>query len=354
MEKLSVKRDFQIARINPRDAKGASDHVANLRNLVSEKDDLYPGIDHWFGRRVLEGLSDGSRVAYVGYLDQSPAAAVILKMGADTKLCHINVREDLRQTGVGELLLSLVAVEARRCAKSIHVTFPRSLWNQKNLFFKSFGFADVELAPRQYRMFNDELSSRTFFSNVWSAALRKLPKLAKRFSLSGTDMTGGVMFSIQPRFGSQIMSCSKTVEIRRRFSKHWNGQRAVFYASEPTGALLGQAQISNVHKASPQQIWEHFSDRIGCDFEYFEQYVKGCDNVFAIELEDVSPLTEPIYLSTLRRYTSRNLPPPQSYVALTDKQGWSEAVGVSVMLQCLVKDMQLVPAREERGRVSTF
>jgi predicted transcriptional regulator len=142
------------------------------------------------------------------------------------------------------------------------------------------------------------------------------------------------------------MDGSKTIEIRRRFSKTWKGQRAVFYASEPTGALLGQAHIADVHKGSPQEIWHRFSKSIGCEFDYYDSYVKGCDNVYAIELADVSPLREPIYSSTLCRYTSRRLASPQSYVALTDKQGWSEAVSISVMLQCLLKDMQLPPRRE--------
>jgi predicted transcriptional regulator/GNAT superfamily N-acetyltransferase len=344
MEKLVAKQNFQLTRISQRDAAGQSDHLRNLRSLVSEKDDLYPGIDRWFDRRVIDGLSDASRRAYVGYVDEVPAAAAIIKLGVDAKVCHINVREDLRRTGVGELLLSLITMEARASAKSVHITFPRSLWAAKSHFFINFGFGSTQLAPRQYRLFNDELSARTLYSNVWSSILRTIPKLAKRFSLSGTNMDGGVLFSIQPQFGRQIMSGSKTIEIRRRFSEKWKGQRAVFYASEPSGALLGQAHIGNVHRASPDEIWKQYHEAIGCDYEYFSSYVHGCEEIFAIELENADPLVQPIYSSTLRRYSLQSLTPPQSYVALTDKQGWSEAVNVSVMLQCLDRAVQLSTA----------
>ncbi|PYI91160.1 MAG: hypothetical protein DME97_14510 [Verrucomicrobia bacterium] len=334
-------KDLQIARISARDAKGVSDHLMNLRAIVCQKEDTYPGIDKWFDKRVVGGLSAASRVAYVGYVDGVPAAAVIVKLGLDTKLCHINVRPDLRGTGVGEILLSLVTLEAKSTASSMHVTFPESLWSAKNGFFTSFGFSDVQRAKKQYRLFDEELSSRTSFSNIWTSVLKKIPKLAEKFSLAGASMSGGVLFSIRPEFGEMIMRGSKTVEIRRRFSKAWKGQRAVFYAGEPTGALLGQADIVGVHEGSPKNIWKRFSGRIGCGLDYYNDYVRGCESVFAIELNCVSPLMEPVYSSVLSRYTSRALSPPQSYVALTDQQGWSEAVSISAMLQCLHKRIRV-------------
>lgn len=333
--------DLQLARLNGRDARGLSDHLQNLRALIAQKEDIYPGIERWFDKKVLSGISDASRIAYLGYVNGVPAAAAIVKLGSDTKLCHINVRPDLQSTGLGEILLSLISLEARPFAQSMHVTFPESLWSVKGGFFQSFGFAHVERAQKQYRLFDEELSSRTLFSTIWSAVLSKIPKLAARFSLAGSRLGGGVLFSIRPEFGEMIMRGAKTVEIRRRFSTSWEGQRAVFYAGEPTGALLGQAEIAAVHKASPKRIWQKFAPQIGCSFEYFTEYVRGCDDIYAIELADVNPLLEPVCSSVLSRYTSHALSPPQSYVALTDQQGWSEAVSISVMLQCLYKRIRV-------------
>ena len=333
--------DLQLARINARDAKGVSDHLKNLRTLVAAKEDVYPGIDRWFDKKVVTGIANASRIAYLGYLNGEPAAAAIVKLARETKLCHINVRPDLRRIGLGEVLLSLISLEAKSIARSMHVTFPESLWAEKSEFFKSFGFTEVERARKQYRLFDEELSSGTMFSSVWSAVLDKIPKVAARFSLAGSRMTGGILFSIRPEFGEKIMKGSKTVEIRRRFSKSWQGQRAVFYAGEPTGALLGQAEITGVHKASPKTIWKTFGSQIGCSFEYFADYARGCDSIYAIELTKITPLLEPVYSSVLSRYTAHTLQPPQSYLALTDQQGWSEAVSISVMLQCLHKRVRV-------------
>jgi predicted transcriptional regulator/predicted GNAT family acetyltransferase len=344
-------KDIQLARINARDAKGFSDHLKNLRNIVCQKEDTYPGIDKWFDKQVVSGLSQSGRVAYVGYVDGVPAAAAIVKLGNETKLCHINVRPDLRGTGVGEILLSLVALEAKSNAKSIHVTFPESLWSSKRGFFESFGFGEVQKARRQYRLFDEELSSRTSFSTIWSAVLSKLPKLAQKFSLGGSQMSGGVLFSVRPEFGNSIMNGTKTIEVRRRFSKAWKGARAVFYANEPAAALLGQADIVAVHQGSPEKIWKRYSSHIRCPREYFYDYVRGCDEVFAVELGNPSPLMEPVYNSVLARYTSRPLHPPQSYVALTDQQGWSEAVSIAVMLQCLHKRIRVFESVTETAKM---
>jgi predicted transcriptional regulator/ribosomal protein S18 acetylase RimI-like enzyme len=344
-------KDLQLARIMARDAKGLSDHLRNLRSIVCEKEDLYPGIDKWFDKQVISGISQNGRVAYVGYVDGVPAAAAIVKLGDETKLCHINVRPDVRGTGVGEILLSLVALEAKSNAKAIHVTFPDSLWSSKREFFQSFGFCEVQKAKRQYRLFDEELSSRTSFSTIWNAVLAKLPKLAQKFSLGGSQMNGGVLFSVRPEFGNSIMNGTKTIEIRRRFSKAWKGERAVFYASEPTAALLGQADIVAVHQGSPENIWKRYSSRIRCPREYFRDYVRGCDEVFAVELANPSPLMEPVYNSVLSRYTSRPLHAPQSYVALTDQQGWSEAVSIAVMLQCLHKRIRVFENAAETSKM---
>ena len=134
-------KDLQLARINARDAKGISDHLRNLRSLVCEKEDIYPGIDRWFDKQVVSGLASSARVAYVGYVNGTPGAAAIVKLGEETKLCHINVRPDLRGSGVGEILLSLIALEARSFANAVHVTFPESLWSVKNGFFGVLVFA---------------------------------------------------------------------------------------------------------------------------------------------------------------------------------------------------------------------
>ena len=329
--------DLRIARLTPRDAKGLSDHLLNLRSVVSQREDIYPGIDRWFDKKVISGLATKSRIAYVGLVDEVPAIAAIVKLGENTKVCHINIRDDLQDNGLGEMFFSLLALEARNQAKSLHLTLPESLWTSKMGFFRDFGLNKPTAASKQYRMFDSELSLQQDFSTIWNSVLEKIPKLAQRFSLAGNLLSSGVLFSIQPLFGEKIMLGTKTIEIRRRFSRSWLGQRAVFYASSPVRALIGQARIKAIYEGKPKEIWSKFNNQIGCDESYFAKYVAGCKSTYAIELDEVNPFIEPIYTTGISQYTKTSIRAPQSYLSLANDQQWSEAVNISVMLQCLFK-----------------
>lgn len=330
-----MPEDFTIARLNPRDAKGRSDHLMELRDMVSQKEDMYPGIDKWFDKQIISGIGSKSRVAYVGYLNHSPAAAAIVKLGADSKICHISIRQELQNIGLGEVFFCLLAMEARKHANAIHLTLPESLWTSKKAFFQSFGFADVKIAGTQYRLFDQELATRTGFTELWKAVLNKVAKIGKRFSLAGNTLSDGLLFSVRPDYGEMIMKGTKTVEVRRRFSKKWTGHRAVFYATEPVSGIIGQAQISDVSEDSPETIWKEFGPAIKCSREYYECYVTGRETVFAISLKHPNAYVDPVFAGALARYTDREIVPPQSYLHLNDKSGWTEAVNISVMLQCL-------------------
>jgi len=329
-----MPEDFTIARLNPRDAKGRSDHLLNLRDLVSQNENLYPGIDKWFDKKIISGVAAGQRVAYIGYLNQIPAAAAIVKLGNDAKICHVSIRPDLQNIGLGEAFFCLLTMEAKRQANAIYLTLPESLWNSKKAFFQSFGFLDATVSETQYRLFDREFATRTAFRDVWNAVLGKIAKIGRRFSLAGNALSDGLLFSVRPEYGEMIMRGTKTIELRRRFSKKWIGQRAVFYATG-ISAILGQAYIADVCEGSPEKIWKRFGTAIRCSFEYYESYVAGCKTVFAISLKDPNPYVDPILVNTLTQYTGREIVPPQSYLHLDDESGWTEAVNIAVMLQCL-------------------
>jgi predicted transcriptional regulator len=295
--------DLRIARITPRDAKGLSDHVLNLRAVVCQRESLYPGIDRWFDKKVISGLAAQDRIAYLGYINEQPAIAAIVRLGEKAKVCHINIREDLQEVGLGEIFFSLLALEARSHAKALHLTLPESLWASKMGFFREFGLDTPTIANKQYRLFDEELALARDFPTIWQSVLKKIPKLAHRFSLAGNVLSDGVLLSVQPEFAEKIMRGTKTVEIRRRFSRIWLGQRAVFYASAPLQALMGQADIGAIHVAAPDRIWTRFGTKIGCEETYFRKYVAGCSKVFAIELANINPYIEPVFSAAITTYT---------------------------------------------------
>ncbi|KPH81341.1 hypothetical protein AE618_09735 [Bosea vaviloviae] len=127
-----------------------------------------------------------------------------------------------------------------------------------------------------------------------------------------------VVFSIKPEYCEAIIEGRKTIELRRRFPVTAPvGATAFIYATSPTRALLGLAEIGEVHCRTPRDIWDRFSDRACIARENFDRYFEGVDSGVAIELKHARRLRRPLDLSELRERFS--FEPPQSYLYATPK-----------------------------------
>lgn len=127
-----------------------------------------------------------------------------------------------------------------------------------------------------------------------------------------------VVFSIKPEYSRKIVSGEKTIELRRRFPMSVPaGTTALIYETSPTRALSGIAEIGEVHKRTPLEIWKAFGDRACIARKDFDAYFNGVDRAFAIELRRGRPLPRPLGLSELRDRFS--FEPPQSFLYATPK-----------------------------------
>jgi predicted transcriptional regulator len=200
-------------------------------------------------------------------------------------------------------------------------------------FFKSFGFDRVVKAGHQYRLFEDELRCSAPFHRVWQSILRKLPKIARAFSVNGYPLNARMLMSIRPEHAASVLSGSKRVEIRRRFSEEWAGSRVSIYASYPRCSIVGDALMQEVVVGDPDHIWERFGDQVGCTREQFERYARGAKQLYAIILVDVVPYAKTLSLAEVSQVVSTPLRPPQSYRSLETSTGWTEAVSIGALLQ---------------------
>ncbi|MCX5644295.1 MAG: hypothetical protein NTZ17_06375 [Phycisphaerae bacterium] len=330
---FSTKRDFKIVRLREEDARGLSDHLRDLSDLILQNEPMYPGIDRWLSDKVIPGIRDSQRVAYVGYVDGVPAVSAVLKCGESSKFCHLRVREDLQDEHLGETFFSLMGLEARGVAKAIHFTLPESLWEKEKEFFTSFGFDRVLKAGHQYRLFEDELRCSAPFHRVWQSTLEKLPKIARAFSVNGRPFDARMLMSIKPEHAASVLSGKKRVEIRRKFSKEWTGCRVSIYASHPRCSIVGDALMQEVLVDDPDRIWERFGDQVGCTREQFERYAHGIRQLYAIILVDVVPYARTLSLAEASQAVNAPLRPPQSYRSLETSKGWAEAVSIGALLQ---------------------
>src|SRR5437588_620523 len=81
--------NFQIVRLAEGDVRCNSDHLSDFRNLLIANEALYPSIGTWLKRTVLPGIRHSERVAFVGYLDGTPAVSAVVKKGNEAKFCHL-------------------------------------------------------------------------------------------------------------------------------------------------------------------------------------------------------------------------------------------------------------------------
>lgn len=337
-----MKDNFEIVRLAEGDVRYKTDHLANFRDLILSNERMYPEIERWYKGKVLPGIKQDERVAFIGYLNEKPAVSAIVKKGNNAKFCHLRIDEALRDSHLGEVFFSLMALEIRDLAKDIHFTLPESLWKVKGGFFKSFGFQSVEIAESQYRLLDRELACTARFPKVWGSVLEKIPKLSDLYSMGGFASDNQLLMSIKPEFAERIIRRKKTVELRRKFSTRWIGHRINIYASAPVMGLIGEARIAGVVTNTPEIIWERFNEQVGCSRAEFNAYAAGADVLYAIELDDVQSYSDGISLTQMSNLVKEHLAPPQSYMTLEKNKPWAKAISLATYLRgCFKSTMSL-------------
>jgi predicted transcriptional regulator len=120
--------------------------------------------------------------------------------------------------------------------------------------------------------------------------------------------------SIHPEFARRILSGEKQVEFRRRpLGRHVT--HIVIYATAPVSAVIGVAEIQNVQRESPAQLWARFSDVGGIGRERFFAYFAGAREGFAYVLRQAQACESPLRLGKV------GLPPkpPQAFQYLATR-----------------------------------
>ena len=144
---------FKIVKLGESASRKQTDDLKTLHSMLLQSESMYPGIGRWFTEKVVPGLRTSERVAYLAYENEKPVATAVLKLGEHTKFCHVRIHEGFRDLNLGQMIFTQMAFHARhqRSVTDIHFTLPESLWNDKEGFFKSFGFVAVAKSARQYR-----------------------------------------------------------------------------------------------------------------------------------------------------------------------------------------------------------
>jgi len=344
-QNLDLSQDvLRLVRIGADDTRRRNDDFLSLRELVLRSDEAYPHIGRWFDSKVTDGLRSGGRFGYVALLNEFPIAAAILKRGSIAKFCHLKIDESVRSRSLGDLLFTLMTLDVRHSAKHVRFTLPESVWEDRKPFFNAFSFSRAEKSGRQYRLFDTELYSQTPFADLFAASRLKLRSLFGQLAIGNHSLLTGAVLAVQPGPLEKILSGIKTVEIRTRFSRRWEGRKVSLYATHPISGLAGEATIERVIEDAPNKIWEYFGSSAGCTRVEFESYVRDHPTVHALLLSDVRSFSDPVPLAQLRYLLDVDLPAPQSYLSLENNDGWLAAVVLAAALQGSIR----IPERSTR------
>ena len=120
-----------------------------------------------------------------------------------------------------------------------------------------------------------------------------------------------MMLSIRPEHARDILDGVKTVELRRRFPDNAAAMWLLLYASSPTRALLGAANIQRVHRLPLAQLLRTYHSAACVSKQKFKEYFAGRNEGFALVLSATARLQKPIPLEDLRAVY--NLDPVLSY-----------------------------------------
>jgi predicted transcriptional regulator len=307
-----------------------------LSGLVLECEDIYPGIDLWFKKKVVPGLSDGSRLAFLVYNGSALVGGAIVKRSQNAKVCNLRIREQFAGRGYGTGLFSLAARAVLPYSSHLHFTAPEELANRERNFFESLGFQLMGALPRQYRRGQAEFSFRATSRDVLRRTAQSVSHDLFGARLGISNVSPWLVFSIQQRYAEQIIRGRKTIELRKRFSRAHRGSWFLVYATKPLGAVVGAARISEVENAHVADIDESTLDRACVDRHELLRYASGCTELWKIHLSDVIPLEEPLSLQLLSKDLDVTLQPPQSFGHAPPGSAWGRVTDILAMSGRLV------------------
>lgn len=327
---FNINSEIRIAKLSEEITNRM--YQRDLQRLVEIVDDSYPGIDVWFKKKVLAGLKEKERFAYLIYHKDQPVGSAIIKKGKETKLCSMRIAPEQQQKGIGGLLMSLIGREIRNYAGKIYFTAPESTYIAYKSFFDNWGFKCLGQAGIQYRLFDKELFCEADAQELWGKVIQNLDKLFDQFTMSGNPKHPDLVMSIKPEYAKEIKQKKKKVEIRRKFNKKWEGAYAMLYASHPVQEFFGEARINKVVQDSPKEIWKLFKSDIGVDESKFFQYCYGAEKINALVLSDIEIFRNGILKGQVELLLNEELRPPQSYFGVKESTKWPTTALLNYLL----------------------
>ncbi|MCV7356001.1 hypothetical protein [Mycolicibacterium fluoranthenivorans] len=118
-----------------------------------------------------------------------------------------------------------------------------------------------------------------------------------------------MLLSIKPGHVDNILSGSKTVELRRIRPQVSAGQPIAIYATMPVGAVVATCRVRKVDVALPEIIKARHLGQAAISATDFDAYFAGSGHAVAIHVDEVAALDNPVTLNEIRSRRSAYNPP---------------------------------------------
>lgn len=121
------------------------------------------------------------------------------------------------------------------------------------------------------------------------------------------------LLSIKPEFAKAIFSGKKKFEYRKVIFKQ-EIKCVQVYVTKPTGKIIGEFEIDEIIKDSPNSIWEQTKNNSGIKKEFYMEYFKGRDIGYAIKIKNITKYKKPLCPYSM----DSNFIAPQSFKYIRD------------------------------------
>lgn len=121
-----------------------------------------------------------------------------------------------------------------------------------------------------------------------------------------------IIITLPTMLADLIYEGQKTIEVRKRWPKHFDPKDDVVYICEKgTGLVTGLLIINGMTISnSPSYTWHAFKDRICIEKEWFTDYLKDCKTHYLWHIRQAERFVKPYSLTEVFGVKSA----PQSYV----------------------------------------
>lgn len=124
-----------------------------------------------------------------------------------------------------------------------------------------------------------------------------------------------ILISVHPRHVDNMVSGTKTVELRRRPLKLASGCRVWIYCTLPRGSVEAVGTVAEVVVASPSAIWRDYGKQCGITKAEFDAYYEGASTAYVIVFSSIKKLPSTFALGEIRRHLA-SFQPPQFFKRL--------------------------------------